>query len=96
MESQNNHDAKYAEAQKKVKEMKGFYIHLFVYIIVNLFIISRNFQQGDNLADIDNYWTAILWGIGVLVHAIGVFVPNFILGKDWEDRKIRELMDKYK
>ena len=60
MESQNSHDAKYAEAQKKVKEMKGFYIHLFVYIIVNLFIISRNFQQGDNLADLDNYWTAIL------------------------------------
>mgnify|MGYP003607194643 FL=1 len=59
MESQNSHDAKYAEAQKKVKEMKGFYIHLFVYIIVNLFIISRNFQQGDNLADLDNYWTAI-------------------------------------
>ncbi len=96
MELQNNHDAKYSEAKRKVKELKGFYIHLFVYIIVNLFIISRNVQQGDNLSDIDNYWTAIFWGIGVVGHAMRVFVPNFILGKDWEDRKTRELMDKYK
>ena len=96
MELQNNHDAKYSEAKRKVKELKGFYIHLFVYIIVNLFIISRNVQQGDNLSDIDNYWTAIFWVIGVVGHAMRVFVPNFILGKDWEDRKTRELMDKYK
>ncbi|MGZ5188126.1 MAG: 2TM domain-containing protein [Kaistella sp.] len=96
MELPENQDVKYMEAKRKVKEMKGFYIHLFVYVIVNLFLISRNVQQGDKLNDIDNYWTAIFWGIGVLVHAIRVFVPNVILGRDWEERKTRELMDKYK
>lgn len=96
MELPENTDVKYIEAKKKVKEMKGFYIHLFVYIIVNMFLISRNVQQGDPLNDIDNYWTAIFWGVGVLVHAIRVFVPNVILGRDWEERKTRELMDKYK
>lgn len=96
MELPENKDVKYMEAKRKVKEMKGFYIHLFVYVIVNLFLISRNVQQGDNLNDIDNYWTAIFWGLGVLVHAIRVFVPNVILGRDWEERKTRELMDKYK
>jgi len=96
MELPENQDVKYMEAKRKVKEMKGFYIHLFVYVIVNLFLISRNVQQGDNLNDLDNYWTAIFWGIGVLVHAIRVFVPNVILGRDWEERKTRELMDKYK
>lgn len=96
MELHNNHDAAYAKAKRKVKELKGFYIHLFVYIIVNLFLISRNVQQGDNLTDIDNYWTAMFWGIGVVGHAMRVFVPTFILGKDWEERKTRELMDKYK
>jgi len=96
MELPENQDVKYIEAKRKVKEMKGFYIHLFVYVIVNLFLISRNVQQGDNLNDIDNYWTAIFWGIAVLVHAIRVFVPNVILGRDWEERKTRELMDKYK
>jgi len=96
MELPHHQDARYAEAKRKVKDLKGFYIHLFVYIVVNLFIISRNVQQGDNLSEIDNYWTAIFWGIGLLVHAIRVFVPNFILGKEWEERKIRELMDKYK
>jgi len=48
------------------------------------------------LYDMDNYWTEILWGIGVLAHALSVFVPNFIFGSDWEKKKIRELMDKYK
>lgn len=96
MELPENSDVKYIEAKKKVKEMKGFYVHLFVYIIVNMFLISRNVQQGDPLNDIDNYWTAIFWGVGVLVHAIRVFVPNVILGRDWEERKTRELMDKYK
>ena len=42
MELPENQDVKYIEAKRKVKEMKGFYIHLFVYVIVNLFLISRN------------------------------------------------------
>ena len=29
---------KLAKAEKKVKDLKGFYIHLTVYILVNIFI----------------------------------------------------------
>lgn len=96
MEIPNNNDVKYMEAKRKVKDLKGFYIHLLVYVLVNLFIIARNVQEGENLDSIDNYWTAIFWGIGLLVHGVRVFVPNILLGRDWEERKTRELMDKYK
>ncbi|MCB4236133.1 2TM domain-containing protein [Kaistella anthropi] len=41
----------------------------------------------------DVYWTAILWGIGLLGHSSSVFL-NLFLGKDWEQNKIRELMEK--
>lgn len=96
MENYNSNEIKYLEAQKRVKRMKGFYIHATVYVLVNLFLIGNNVQRGNNLSDLNNYWTAIFWGIGLLGHALSVFLPNMIMGKDWEEKKIRELMDKYK
>lgn len=96
MENYNTNEIKYLEAQKRVKRLKGFYVHATVYVLVNLFLIGNNVQRGMILTDLNNYWTAIFWGIGLLGHALSVFLPNFILGKDWEEKKIRELMDKYK
>lgn len=96
MENFNQNETKYLEAQKRVKRLKGFYIHATVYVLVNLFLIANNVQKGMDVLDINNYWTAIFWGIGLLGHALSVFLPNFIMGKDWEEKKIRELMDKYK
>ena len=96
MENFNQNEIKYLEAQKRVKTLKGFYIHSAVYLLVNLFIIGQSVQRGSFLSDLDNYWTAIFWGVGLLGHAISVFLPNIIMGKDWEERKIRELKNKNK
>lgn len=96
MEDINKHDTRYLEAKRKVKKMKGFYIHALVFVLVNLFIIAKNIQEGQTLSDMDNYWTAIFWGIGLLAHGMSVFGTNIFLGKDWEERKTKELMDKYK
>lgn len=96
MQTNNENDIRYLQAKRRVKRMKGFYIHATVYVLVNLFIIAGNTQEGESLLNMDNYWTAIFWGIGILAHGISVFMPNLFLGKDWEERKIRELMDKYK
>ncbi len=86
----------YIRAQKKVKKIVGFYWHLASYVIVNLFLI---FIIGKNTA---NFWsfatfsTAIFWGIGLFFHFLGVFGPDFFFGKNWEQRKIKEYMDKDK
>lgn len=96
MQTNNENDIRYLQAKRRVKRMKGFYIHATVYVLVNLFIIAGNTQEGESILNMDNYWTAIFWGIGLLAHGISVFVPNLFLGKDWEERKIRELMDKYR
>lgn len=96
MENYNQNNINYLEAKKRVKRLKGLYIHIVVYILVNLFIIANNVQSGIALTDLDNYWTAIFWGIGLVGHATSVFLPNIIMGKDWEEKKIRELMDKNK
>lgn len=96
MENYNQNEIKYLEAQKRVKKLKGFYIHATVYVLVNLFIIADNVKKGMDLSDMNNYWTAIFWGVGLLGHGLSLFLPTFILGKNWEEKKIKELMEKYK
>ena len=96
MDAFNQNDIKYLEAQKRVKRIKAFYIHAAVYLLVNLFIIAQNVRSGVSLSDMGNYWTAIVWGVGLTGHGLSVFLPNLILGKDWEEKKIRELMNRNK
>lgn len=96
MENFNESDIKYREAKKRVKTIKGFYIHATVYAVVNIFLIFINVKSDSDPLNINNFWTAIFWGIGLAAHGLSVFMPNFILGKNWEEEKIRELMNKNK
>jgi hypothetical protein len=36
----------------------------------------------------------LAWGIGLAVHAIVTYGSFSVLGDEWEERKIQELMDK--
>lgn len=96
METFNENNIKYLQAKKQVQKIKGFYIHAAVYVFVNLGLILANNNFGklntENL--IENLWTPFFWGIGLLAHGLTVFMPHFILGKDWEEKKIKELMNK--
>ena len=88
----NTEETKYQEAKERVKAIKGFYIHLTVYVAVNLLLFSINMiVSPDSLWFI---WPLMGWGVGLFFHALSVygFGPRF--GADWEERKIRELMEK--
>lgn len=92
-------DIKYLEAKKKVKRLKGFYTHVLIYVLVNLLIVFINIQNlkpGESYFKPENFITLFFWGIGLLAHGMSVFLPEFVLGKNWEARKIQELMDKEK
>jgi hypothetical protein len=92
-------DAKYYEALKRVKRIKGFYTHALVYVVINLMFVVINYQnlgEGESYFQWHNFITAFFWGIGLLAHGLSVFLPGMILGNDWEERKIRELMEKDK
>ena len=85
----------YLRAKKKVDSLIGFYWHLAVYIIVNLFLILLiGINSNEGFSGFGPYATATFWGIGLLFHFIGVFGPDFLFGKDWEKRKVEEFMDK--
>ena len=87
----------YIRAKKKLDKLVGFYWHLAVYIIVNLFlIILIGVNSGDGFWSFGTFATPIFWGIGLLFHFLGVFGPGFMFGKNWEEKKIKEYMDKDK
>ncbi|WP_035655547.1 2TM domain-containing protein [Flavobacterium filum] len=92
-------EIKYQEALKRVKKIKGFYSHLLVYIVVNIMIIVVNIQNlspGESYFQYKNFFTAFFWGIGLVAHGFSVFLPQWFLGSNWEERKIKELMEKDK
>ena len=87
----------YLLAEKRLKSLKGFYWHLFWYLVVNVFIIiSSVVINGEyyNLLHFNTYSTAVFWGIGLGVHALSVFGKNLVFSKEWEARKIQEFMNK--
>lgn len=99
MEKNSIHEYNYKTAQKKVKAIKGFYTHLTVFIFINVAILIVNTQDAgliQGLSDISNYSTMFFWGIGLVAHWASVFGSNLIFGKKWEEKKIKELMEKDK
>ena len=90
-------EIKYQQALKRVKRIKGFYMHLMVYIIINIgLLIVNNNNSTENFWRWQNFRTVLFWGIGLLAHGMSVFMPALLMGKDWEERKIKELMEKEK
>ena len=89
---------KYERAQKRVKEIKGFYTHLTVYLLVNIFLVLA--QMGIFSGELkigmpawSYFTTPFFWGIGLFFHGLYVFKDNFNFLRNWEERKIKEFME---
>jgi 2TM domain len=82
---------KLARAKRQVAAIKGFYIHLFVFVVVMATLFTINLVM-TNIWWVQ--WPFLGWGIGLIAHALAVFgrMPRVI--RNWETRKIQELKDK--
>lgn len=98
MKNFDPNSAQYSAARRHVKEIKGFYMHLGAYLMVNLLLICTTaYQNGQfNFSQVENYYTAFFWGIGLLAHGLSVFTTTRIFSKKWEQRKIAAYMEEYK
>ena len=94
-------EQQYLKAKKRVKKIKGFYSHLFIYILINIFIsgiiiYGLTYDGNDSLLETFTnfgvYSTWFFWGIGVFFHWLSVFGFRNLLGSSWEENKIRDLM----
>lgn len=84
-------EKRYKRAQKKVEEIKMFYTHLAVYLIMVPVFIYLNYLSNAGFP-----WALfpiLGWGFGLASHGFETFNYNPIFGKDWEQRKIRKYMD---
>ncbi len=88
---------KYNRARKRVECIKGFYVHLSVYLVINtailLVIYMAILDDGESFWQISHFFTAIFWGLGVLFHAANTFDLNPFFGKKWEERQIRRYLE---
>ena len=85
---------RYERARKRVREIRGFYSHLAIYLIVNAGLLAINLLTSP--FSLWFYWPMLGWGIGVAVHGVSVFGLAGLLGPEWEEREIRKLMDRDK
>lgn len=89
----NNEEERYRRVKARVNELKDFYQHLAAYVTVNLFLLLIDVVTGGG------WWfqfVAFFWGLGVIVHGIEVFGTNGLFDQNWEERKIREVMEREK
>ncbi|MFC1533306.1 2TM domain-containing protein [Thermodesulfobacteriota bacterium] len=86
-------DEKYEKAKKRVKELKDFYRNLITYAVINVLLIIINLVTNPN--ELWFYWVTIFWGIAILLHASKVFIlKGKFLGEEWEEKKIKEIIEK--
>ena len=83
-------DEKYEKAKKRVEEIKGFYSHLIVYAAVNVVLVIINLVTSPGVLWF--YWPMLGWGIGLFFHGMGVFVFSRVPSRNWEEKKIKEIM----
>jgi transcriptional regulator with XRE-family HTH domain len=73
----------------KIRKLKGFYLHLSVYVVVVFFLVINNWFT-TAFEPFWAHWPAFGWGLFLALHAIWVFQPLPFLGPDWEKRQIEK------
>ncbi len=80
----------YEWAKKRVAEIRGFYIHLMVYVVVSIGLFAINMLTSPSYLWF--LWPLIGWGVFVVLNALVVFGGG-LFGSAWEERKIHQLME---
>ncbi|MAO07415.1 MAG: histidine kinase [Alteromonas sp.] len=93
MEADHNKENRYLRAKEQVGEMKKFYTSLFFYIIIISFLGGLNYYVNE-WRYMWFLWAAFGWGIGLIFQAAKAFNWAPFMNKNWEEKKIKELMDK--
>ncbi len=83
-----NEDDAYQKAKKQVKEIKNFYINLITYCIVIPLLIYINYKSSWDFKWV--VFPILGWGLGLALQAFSAFGQ----GRNWEERKINEIMEK--
>jgi 2TM domain/Histidine kinase len=90
METKNiySENMAFMKAKERVEKLKGFYGNLISYCTVIPILVIINVNTNTHF---QWFWFPMLgWGMGVAFHAL----ETFGYGKDWEEKKIQEILNK--
>lgn len=99
MENQNPEEILRQMAKEKVHKLKQFYIHLFIYTIGVIFYVAKTyFGVPFNFWPVQfiNWFVMAVWTLSIAIQGMQLFVTKNLFGSNWEERKIKELMEKEK
>lgn len=80
-----------AHARRRVQEIRGFYLHAGIYVLVNIgLLLVYIFGPGGGFWPI---WCILGWGAGLGIHALSAWrmVPT-LFTREWEDKKVRQII----
>lgn len=86
-------DVKYLKAKRKVTKLKDFYRSLITYVIFISLLAGLNYYL-DQWRYPWFLWAAFGWGIGLIFQGMKVYDGFPLFGKNWEERKVKEFMEK--
>ncbi len=91
--SEFDKENKYLRAKKKVAAIKKFYTSLLSYVVFISLLAALNYYI-DEWSNPWFLWAAFGWGIAIVIQAFKAFEWLPFMGRNWEDKKIKEYMDK--
>lgn len=86
-------------AQKRIKQKKGLYIHFIFFLIGSVFLIIANtvLGIGKEVTFLGKEWflfAILIWLFFLIYHVFNVFVTNKFMGKAWERKQMEKLVSK--
>lgn len=91
---------KYELAKKRVAQIKGFYSHLTIYLVINTLLLLNAIGVFNGSLDAlymphwGYFTTPIFWGIALLFHGLNTFGYNITPIRKWEERKIQQYIER--
>lgn len=92
MESAIEQSPEYKAARRRVRQLRGFYSHLAVYLAVNAGLLVVNLVSTPGRLWVA--WPLAGWGVALLIHGTAVFLRGSLFGAEWEERKLHELVER--
>jgi 2TM domain len=81
-------DEQYQEAKRRVEAKKGFYIHAFFFVLINVIFLAA--------VGWVFLWATVFWGLGLVLHGVSVFFSASDWVRRWEHRAIQKELDRQK
>ena len=81
-----------AIAFKRARRMRGYYLHLMIYLATNAGCIAINLFTSPH-----TLWfvgLTLFWGVGLVVHALRIFVFDRVFGSRWERAYVEKQLNR--